>query len=166
MFNYTEVDPADGSTVNELSNISLWFPDVVLTVNNTAYVYKADATEAAPVTTASVNWTFEDDYMIKVALSAPISDAGEYVVVLPARTICDDAFFASDGDNGICNPEIRLVYTVNPEGGSSVNAVAAAAEVDVFDVQGRLVLRNASSADLKTLSKGIYVVGGRKIVVK
>ncbi|MDE7350911.1 MAG: T9SS type A sorting domain-containing protein [Muribaculaceae bacterium] len=165
VFNYTKVDPADGSTVEELSNISLWFPDVVVTTDDTAYVYKAGATESDPVTTAMVNWSFQDDYLITVALVTPVSEAGEYVVVIPARTICDDAFFGSDGNNGICNPEIRLSYTVNP-GGSGVASVVGMSNADVYDLQGRLVLRNASVDTLKTLTKGVYVVNGRKLVVK
>ncbi|MDE5848669.1 MAG: T9SS type A sorting domain-containing protein [Muribaculaceae bacterium] len=166
VFGYTEVSPADGSVVKELGRISLWFPDVVMTLDNTAYIYKADATGSDPVTTAFVNWSMEDDFLITVDPATPVSEAGEYVVVIPARTICDDAFFGSEGKSGICNPEIKLAYTVDPEGGSSVDVVSSAADADVFDLQGRLVLHNATSADLKTLSKGIYVVGGRKLVVK
>ncbi len=165
VFNYTEVAPAVGSIVNELSHISLWFPEVVNTMNDVAYVYKADATEGESLITASVNWSFEDELLINVDLQAAITEAGEYVVVIPARTICDEAFFMSEGAQGICNPEIRLAYTVDPSG-SGVAAVAEVANVDVYDMQGRLVLHNASADAVKTLTKGIYVVNGKKIVVK
>ena len=134
--------------------------------NTTAYVYKAGAEGSDPVTTAVVNWSMEDDFLINVDPATPVSEAGEYVVVIPTRTICDLTFFDTEGKSGICNPEIKLAYTVDPQGGSAVDAVSAASEVDVFDVQGRLVLHNASSTFLKTLSKGIYVVGGRKVAVK
>lgn len=164
VFNYTEVSPAEGSVVNELSHISLWFPDVVMTMDDAAYVYKADAVDADPVAKASVSWDL-DEFLINVDLTAPIAEAGEYVVVIPARTICDDPFFASEGKQGICNPEIRLTYTVNPDG-SAVATIVASGEADVYDINGRIVLRKASAADIKSLQKGIYVVGGRKIVVK
>ena len=164
VFNYTEADPADGSIVKELSHISLWFPELVSTVDDTAYVYKAGATAGAPLTKASVAWDFADDLLIKVDLATPISEDGEYVVVIPARTICNDDFMMSDGKSGICNPEIRLNYTIGT--GSGVSSVSGVSNCDVFDLQGRLVLNNASSADLKSLSKGIYVVGGKKLVVK
>ncbi|MDE6741756.1 MAG: hypothetical protein K2J58_05440 [Muribaculaceae bacterium] len=165
VFNYTEVSPADGSVVNELSSISLWFPDVVMTMDDIAYVYKADALESDPVSTASVNWTMTDDLLINVDLKTPVLEAGDYVVVIPARTISNLEYADSDGKNGICNPEIRLSYTVDPTS-TAVEAVSVAAAVDVYDVHGRLVLHNASAADVKTLTKGIYVVGGRKVVVK
>lgn len=165
VFNYTEVSPADGSTVKELSHISLWFPELVVTTDDKAYVYKADALDSDPVVDARVDWDFMDELLITVDLATPISEAGEYVVVIPARTICDDPFFGSEGKEGICNPEIRLTYTVDPDG-SGVASVVEISNCDVYDVQGRLVLRNASAADIKTLVKGIYVVGGRKIVVR
>ncbi len=164
VFNYTEVSPADGSTVEELSHISLWFPELVNTLDDTAYVYKADATEGDPITKANVNWDFFDELLITVDLQTPVTENGEYVVVIPARIICDAAFFDSDGANGICNPEIRLTYTVGE--GDGVNTVISSEAVDVYDVQGRLVIRNASAADIKTLDKGIYVAGGKKFVVR
>ena len=164
VFNYTSIDPESGSTVSELSHISLTFPDVVMTWNTTAYVYKADAVDSDPVAEAVISWDMMDEYLINVNLNTPVAEDGEYVVVIPARSVCDDAFFMSEGKNGICNPEIRLEYTVG--NGSGVNVVDGSELVDVYDVQGRLVLHNASSAALKSLSKGIYVVGGKKIVVK
>ncbi len=163
VFNYTEVSPADGSTVSELNHISLLFPDEVMTVNDVAYVYKAG--ESDPVTKCGVSWDMDDVLLINVNLYTPILDAGEYVVVIPARTIADNAFFGSDGKSGICNPEIRLTYTVDPAG-SGVASVVEISNCDVYDLQGRVVLHNASNDDLKNLSKGIYVVNGKKIVVK
>ena len=164
VFNYTSVDPESGSTISELSHISLIFPDVVMTWNTTGYVYKADAVDSDPVAEAVIAWDMMDEYLINVNLNTPVAEAGAYVVVIPARSICDEAFFLSEGKNGICNPEIRLDYTVG--NGSGVNVVDGSELVDVYDVQGRLVLHNASSAAIKSLSKGIYVVGGKKLVVK
>ena len=164
VFNYTSVDPASGSELSELSKISFIFPDVVMTWNTTAYVYKADAVDADPVAEAVISWDMMDDYLINVTLKTPIAEDGSYVVVIPARSICDDAFYMSEGKNGICNPEIRLNYTVSNS--VSVATVIEAVNCDIFDIQGNIVLRNASSADLKTLSKGIYIIGGKKVVVK
>ena len=164
VFNFTSVDPESGSKVSELSHISLTFPAVVVTWNTTAYVYGANASNADPVTEAVINWDWDDEYKINVDLNTPVTVDGEYVVVIPARSICDDPFYMSEGKSGICNPEIRLNYTV--DGGAGVASVSEVSDCDVFDIQGRIVLRNASSADLKTLSKGIYVAGGKKLVIK
>ncbi|MDE6523112.1 MAG: hypothetical protein K2L17_09860 [Muribaculaceae bacterium] len=164
VFNYTSVDPESGSTLSELSHISLIFPDVVMTWNTTGYVYKADAVDSDPVAEAVIGWDMMDEYLINVNLNTTIAEDGAYVVVIPARSICDDAFFMSEGKKGICNPEIRLNYTVDK--GGSVASIAEISDCDVYDLQGNIVLRNASSADIKTLAKGIYVVGGKKVVVK
>ncbi len=165
-FNYDRVSPDDGSTVVELNHISLWFPDVVVTLDDTVCVYKVDAIDDAPVTNASINWDFEDECLINIDLINPISEAGEYVVVIPARIICDNPFFGSQGKEGICNPEIRLTYTVDPEGSFAVDYVLSVVGSDVFDINGHLVLRNASAAEIKTLSKGIYLVGNKKFVIR
>lgn len=37
---------------------------------------------------------------------------------------------------------------------------------DVYDISGRVVLRNASEEDIQRLSPGIYITGGKKIYVK
>ena len=164
VFNYTSVDPESGSTISELSHISLIFPEVVMTWSTTAYVYKADAVDADPVAEAVIAWDMMDEYLINVDINTPVAEEGAYVVVIPARSICDDAFFMSEGKKGICNPEIRLDYTVG--NGGSVASIAEMTNCDVFDIQGNIVLRKASSADLKTLAKGIYIIGGKKVVVR
>ncbi len=161
-FIYEKVEPAEGSIVDQLSEITLWFPDVVMTNGGAAFVYKAGTADL--VTTAAVAWTPVDDYQIDVTLLNAITEDGDYDVVIPAGTICDDAFFMSDGKSGICNPEIRLTYTVNT--GSGVAGISSASIVNVYDVQGRVVLKNASASDVKKLSKGIYIVNGKKVVVK
>ncbi|MDE7420284.1 MAG: hypothetical protein K2N35_08745 [Muribaculaceae bacterium] len=166
VFNYTSVDPASGSTVSSLDVIRLWFPDVPVCNGFDAYLYKADAVgmEDGIVATAFVLFDWDDDLMVNATFSQPVTEDGDYVFVIPARMIGDDAFLSSDGKQGICNPEIRLNYTVG--NGSGVVSVADAVDCDVYDLNGRVVLRKASAAGLKTLSKGIYVVGGKKMVVK
>ncbi len=165
-FNYTEVDPASGSTVSSLDVIKIWFPSLPNCWEFNAYLYKADAVgeEAGIVATATVMFDIFDDYLVNATFAEPFAVPGEYVFVIPAREIGDDEFGMSDGANGICNPEIRLYYTIDD--GTGVGSISEISRGDVFDIQGRVVLRNASSADLKTLSKGIYVVGGKKIVVR
>lgn len=163
VFFYDSVSPESGSTVASLDVIKLTYPDFANTFGKDAVVYnKADQ---SVVTEAMVLYDFYDWFVINVELAAPVTEAGEYEIVIPSRAIGDDEFFNTDGKNGICNPEIKLTYIVDP-GFSAVDSVTITSNCDVYDVQGRLVLRNASSDQLKSLSKGIYVVGGKKLVVK
>lgn len=163
VFFYDRVSPESGSTVASLDVIKLWYPEIVDTTGKDAIIYnKADQ---SIVSYAQVLYDWDDDLLINVELEDPVTEAGEYEVVIPGRAICDGDFFMSEGKSGICNPEIKLTYIVDPEL-SAVGSVAITSNCDVYDVQGRVVLRNASSAQLKSLPKGIYVVGGKKLVVK
>ena len=159
---YSNVSPADGSTVESLSEIKLWFPMEVSCEGFDVNVY--NTADNSLVATGFGIYDWDDWTLINVTFSEPIAEAGSYEAVIPARMIFDDAFGASSGSQGVCNPEIRLHYTIG--GTNAVDSVAEAAEADVFDLAGRVVLRNASAADMKALPKGIYIVGGRKLVVK
>ncbi len=50
---------------------------------------------------------------------------------------------------------------------TSINEIAAASDiVDVYNVLGMRVASNITAADVNNLTPGIYVVKGRKILVK
>ena len=164
VFYYDRVSPESGSTVTSIEKIQLWYPDIVDTMGKDAVIY--NTSDNSVVSYAQVIYNWDDLYLIDVELFDPVTKAGEYEVVIPSRAICTSEFFESDGKRGICNPEIKLIYTVDPNGGSSVGAISTVGEHDVYDVHGRIVLRKASSGAIKALPAGIYVVGGRKIVVK
>ena len=164
VFNFDKILPEEGATVTSLSRIQLWYPEMVACNEFDVNVYNAADGSLAATATGMFDW--DDILLINIDLKQPIAEAGVYEVVIPARVIGDDAFLTSDGASGICNPEIKLSYTVDPTGGLAVETVAVAAEGDVYDVHGRVVLRGASAAAVKALPKGIYVIGGRKVVVK
>ena len=163
-FNYISVDPENGSTVTSLETIKVKFPEDVTLNGCEAKVYDSEHT-LVTTAIADFDWVAFVFDVVMLKLAEPVKEAGEYEVIIPARTITDDAFGSSDGKQGLCNPEIKLVYTVKTDG-SAVGAVEVVAAGDVYDVHGRLVLRNASSDAVKALPAGIYVVGGRKVVVK
>lgn len=60
----------------------------------------------------------------------------------------------------------RFQITGNADGGNSVESIEASSVSDVYDLQGRVVLRNATTTDAKALNKGIYIVNGKKLIVK
>lgn len=160
-FNYVSVDPENGATVVSLSEINLTFPDMVACEEFNVEVYG----DGALVATGTGMYDWYDVNLIVVTFSQPVTEEGNYEVVIPARVIGNDDFMSSDGKAGLCNPEIRLSYTVDSTSSADIS-VAGAVVSDVYDLNGRIVLRNASAADINTLIKGIYVVGGRKVVVK
>ena len=79
--------------------------------------------------------------------------------------ISDEAFFVSEGKTGSFNPPFSLIYMVVPED-DAVDTVSEAMSHDVFDLHGRIVVRDADASALQRLEKGIYTCNGRKIVIK
>ena len=88
-------------------------------------------------------------------------------------------FLVKDGDK-VVNPDENGVYSivVGPEteknivittdlsNGISDSVVGADSVFDILSIQGVVVKRNATNDDLKALPAGIYVAGGKKVVVK
>lgn len=64
------------------------------------------------------------------------------------------------------NPELSFSYTVSKNVGIDAVGIDKASAFDVYNVNGVRVLRDADASDLNGLEKGIYIVNGRKIVVK
>lgn len=49
---------------------------------------------------------------------------------------------------------------------AGINSIAINENVDVYNIQGNIVVSNASSTDINNLAPGIYVVNGKKILVR
>lgn len=104
-----------------------------------------------------------------IVLENPLTEIGTYTLTLPAGMFGSDTWIPG-GSEGTCNPE--LVYTVVlTENGATVGvkpiAVGAdAGKVTVYTLNGVQVLYQADREALKTLNKGIYIVNGKKVVVK
>ena len=104
-----------------------------------------------------------------IVLENPLTEIGTYTLTLPAGMFGSDTW-TPGGSEGTCNPE--LVYTVVlTENGATVGvkpvAVGAdAGKVTVYTLNGVQVLYQADREALKTLNKGIYIVNGKKVVVK
>ena len=162
-FNYVKADPASGSTIASLSQIAVTFADAVQDSDFDKVIEVYDADDKL-VTTATFDYNWDDFNTIDITLVNPVTDNGNYVVVIPSRTFFDEAYANSEGKSGVCNPEIRLSYTVDT--GLGVDAISDASNSNVYDMQGRIVLTDATSDAIKTLDKGIYIVGGKKVVVK
>lgn len=83
------------------------------------------------------------------------TDGGEYVVTIPAGS------YKVDGEEG---EEIILNYIVT--GGLGVDAILDGAKTaTVYDLNGQVILKNANAAALKQI-RGIFVVNGKKYIVR
>ncbi len=87
----------------------------------------------------------------------PITGVGEYTVVIP------DGYFM-DGELPIEGSSFN--YTVVDDANVAVDLFKADGTVTVYNVNGMRLLNNAPVESLKELNRGIYVINGRKVVIK
>ncbi|MDE5814432.1 MAG: hypothetical protein K2H72_09105 [Muribaculaceae bacterium] len=162
-FLFGSVDPAPESVLLSLSSIRITYPEPAVALVHNVNVYM-DGIDA-PVAEAGVEVDPEDSSVVCVTIDKSLMEAGIYTLAFPARAIGNVAFFDSDGMTGLFNPEFKLVYTVEQED-DAVDVLKVAIGHDVFDLNGRLVVRDADASALEKLAKGIYVCGRRKIIVR
>ena len=90
----------------------------------------------------------------------PPTEAGQYRLIIPARAV-----YVTD-NNDVTGPNDELVvdYTATVSSIEGINTDAT--NLNVFSIDGVCLLRNASANDLKQLQKGIYIVNGKKMVIR
>ena len=170
----TEVVPADKSTVSRLETVTLTMDcDVVtlLAIGEDADAFitvtNKDTNEEVDIV-ATVdeqdleNWTNMNQVVIR--FSEPITAKGTYVLTIAPELFADDQWDPMFG-TGSANAELTYEFTV--DGSDDVAAVGVdEGKVTVYSLNGVKVLDNADRDALKTLKKGIYIVNGKKTVVK
>ena len=132
-FKMTAVDPEEG-VVEKLDVVNVTFGDgntfvggfdptsevVVLDADNKVVTKVAmevvKETEVDPDTDESYSWPTAT---VKFTLETPVTEAGEYTLFIPQATVYNEGFYEDAEDFGaswgaIYNPEIKLVYTVEP----------------------------------------------------
>jgi hypothetical protein len=155
-------DPADGSTVGSLQKFDIYFSGVsTFGKGYDADPYILDANELK--TTAAGSQVIAipiDDDNVKTALHIEFEDAitanGTYTLVLPVGS------YTVEGVKG--DKELKFTYTVD----SSVDGVNnifvdGVQNVDVYNLSGVRVLKNATPAQVRDLDANIYIVNGQKI---
>ncbi|MDE6629638.1 MAG: hypothetical protein K2K36_09760 [Muribaculaceae bacterium] len=133
----------------------------------------------------SVNLSVAENIADKVAVKYDkILDWEEFgtPASLPAGTHIDitladdaDAMVLVDGtpltpaENGAHTITVAADHEITVSGADAITgteAAAEAAEADVYNLQGIRVLSGATAADLEKLPAGLYIHGGKKVIVK
>ena len=87
--------------------------------------------------------------------------AGEGLIV----KVNDEAVEAVDGKfNVTVNAEMTISVANDPN--TAIGEVASEASNDVYGIDGTLIVRDATPAQINTLPAGLYIVGGKKVMVK
>lgn len=117
---------------------------------NEEHIVHAKTRSAEPVATVTFNFAKKGDDV------EAYRNAGDYKLVIP------DGLFTQNGKavNGTSvDYAIDVVLSVNALG-------AEVKTLNVVSLDGRLVLKNASASELNSLDKGIYIINGKKVLVK
>lgn len=160
------VTPADGEEVSELYEFSIEMNkaislnaacDEAISLYNLSTV---DLVASIPVDeNEELYYTYnEDNTLVTFVLDQIVTTPGQYKLVIPAGK------FLLNGRE--LNDAIEFTFTI-PGSGDGIDAAAADAEkVTVVTLNGVVVLKDADRSALKSLKKGLYIVNGRKVVLK
>lgn len=157
-----EVTPADGSTVTSLSN-------VVLTVNendgagriNTDNLVTVKKDGAESNISANIDYAEDSWNQFVISFGSEITENGTYTITIPEGTLYSL-------DDNLYNPELTYTFIVN-DGTSAINGVEsedANAYVEVYSIDGTAVCKGKKADVVKSLKKGIYIIGGQKVVIR
>lgn len=106
-----------------------------------------------------IDWNLENNQLAINLADGAITKVGTYTLTIPAGAIIGD----SETD---VNEEIVVVYTIATGDGIDNIVAQAGGKVDVYTVNGTCVLRNADAAAVKALRKGLYIINGKKVMLK
>lgn len=155
------ITPAPDSDVESISYFKVSFNESVGLDKYDAYLLDEQGNQIAKADIA-----YDEDYLnsqdFHITFSPAITEDGVYTLYIPQGTWYNEAYFMEG--RGHSNPEIRANYSIKAVGVDTIAADRLSG--DVYDITGKLVVRNASALQIDNLDKGIYIINGKKVVVK
>ncbi|MGM9817202.1 MAG: Ig-like domain-containing protein [Lepagella sp.] len=148
-------DPANGSTITSLHEIHVWNSTVeYLSCGAGKCVLYRDGVELEKI--ADATWEGCDNNELKMFTSVEYTEDGVYTFEVP------EGFFIDDFGGNL--PAVTFTWYL---GESGVNALFAdGVNLDVYSLDGRLVMKNVNKNDVMDLDPGIYVIGGKKVYIR
>ena len=157
--------PAPGTeiAVEDLNQFTVTFGDVKKINFSTeawhGYVLRVDekgnTLEEFPASCEMIS-----DVAYTVTMDRAATEAGIYRLVIPeAAVIINDL-------NGVSGPNKEVTFDYNVTAAGIEGIINDATSFDVYGVNGVRVLRNANAEELNQLQKGIYIVNGKKVVIR
>ena len=171
LYKMVSSDPAEGA-VEKLDVINVAFEDAygsvaggfdpskeVVVLNAAGEVVAKAAMEVVFEVADEYGWAPATN-VVKFTLDTPVTETGIYTFVIPAGTVYNEMFYPESEDFGVewgalYNPEISITYTIGDVTG--INGVTVNGKSEIYSIDGRKVTNP---------TKGIYVVNGKKVVVK
>ena len=134
-----------------------WMANITLTDANGNAIALNDP--EAVVAEGASEWDTPTEWT--VALQEELTAVGTYTLTIPAG--CFN--LGSTQGQVMGNKETVVVFNITAEA-QGIKAVTADTEVKVYNVAGVAVAQGKAAEVLKNLTKGIYIVNGKKYVVK
>lgn len=159
------VSPANGSKVEALKYILFTFNKIVNQSEDgakTAKLYREGSSELIAIEVTSFKDGSDSDHVKQeqkaIKVPEPVIKNGTYILEIA------DGFF--EDRNGKAVKGMTLKYIVENE--TDVEDTIADGETGwvVYNITGVKVMDTVNAADLNTLPKGIYIINGKKAIVK
>lgn len=159
------ITPAPGSDVESISEFKISYPEDVYIVGYDVYLLDEQGNEVAKAEKIEFDPNDWDNcHDVFITFTPAVTEDGEYTLYIPQGTIGDETYGMENGVTGRANPDIRAQYSIKAVGVDTI--VAEGVTGDVYDITGKLVVRDASATQINGLDKGIYIINGKKVVVK
>ncbi|MDE6283110.1 MAG: hypothetical protein K2L97_03870 [Muribaculaceae bacterium] len=149
-------DPESGETVGALEEITLTYADYDVIYRHDDSGIKVVADDGETVTTGKFSYGNTAANQMLIKFNEAVTENGHYTVVIPKR-----ALILGDMKFAVFSAPLHLEYTVQTSGVESI-AVDGELTLDgVYNLQG---IRVADTPE--ALPAGLYIYGGKKILVK
>lgn len=153
-------DPADGSTVESLTEIKLTWTNAEEAEDTYESTLPITVTNAAgEVVTRGECYIYDGDdaNVLHLVFYDEVTEEGTYTVTIPAGRMLLD---------GTAAPAYSLTYTVGDPTGIGSVITDENGRYNVYSISGVQVKSADSKSALKTLKPGLYIINGKKIVVR
>lgn len=98
---------------------------------------------------------------LKVTLNEEVTEVGDYTLEVPAESIV----CVKDDNTQVMAAATAFYWSIRNSGAVSVG-MDADDSYNVYDLNGVCIVKNGSVEDLDNLAKGVYIINGKKFIIR
>ncbi|MDE5929532.1 MAG: hypothetical protein K2H03_03525, partial [Muribaculaceae bacterium] len=98
---------------------------------------------------------------LKVTLNEEVTEIGDYTLEVPAESIV----CVKDDNTQVMAAATAFYWSIRNSGAVSVG-MDADDSYNVYDLNGVCIVKNGSVEDLDNLAKGVYIINGKKFIIR
>lgn len=104
----------------------------------------------------------------QITFAAPLDEEKSYTLVIPQGLFGTAAWVESKFTDGQANPQLTEVFTPSKVTTSvkKIEATESSRPNDIYTSTGILLHRDATEAQIRALTPGLYIIAGKKVMVK